>query len=147
MKFSFLGLMVLLVLGACSSRNQSDDAALNNTKTNGIKNLVYANDMNTFNELIKSDVPVLVDFYADWCAPCRMMSPILEQVAHNMDKEVKVIKVNVDKNKQAAAKYSVRSIPTLILFHKGEVIWQGVGVIQADQIEQIIRSKSSVANN
>ncbi|MCF8359162.1 MAG: thioredoxin [Prolixibacteraceae bacterium] len=99
--------------------------------------------MSSFNEIIKGSQPVLVDFYADWCAPCRMMAPILEQVAGNMDGKVKILKVNVDKNREAATKYGIRSIPTLMLFQNGQVKWQGVGVIQADQIEQVITSKTS----
>ncbi|MBN2649657.1 MAG: thioredoxin [Prolixibacteraceae bacterium] len=100
--------------------------------------------MASFNELINSNKPVLVDFYADWCAPCKMMSPIIQQVADKMHDSVKVIKVNVDKNSQAASKYGIRSIPTLMLFQNGEIKWQGVGVLQADQIEQIIKSKSTL---
>ena len=88
------------------------------------------------------DKPCLIDFYADWCAPCRMMAPILQQVAKEMDGKVKIVKVNVDKNSDAARKYMIRSIPTMILFKKGEVKWQGVGVMQADQIKSIIEQKS-----
>ncbi len=100
--------------------------------------------MASFNEIINSDKPVLVDFYADWCAPCKMMAPILKQVADNMSNAVRVIKVNVDKNSDAAMKYGVRNIPTLILFQNGEIKWQGAGVLQADQIEQIVKTKSVV---
>ena len=100
--------------------------------------------MSTFKEIINSDTPVLVDFYADWCAPCKMVAPILEQVSANMKGKVRIIKVNVDKNQDAAAKYGIRSIPTLMLFQKGEIRWQGVGVMQADQIMQIVEAKSKV---
>jgi len=72
-----------------------------------------------------------------------MMAPVLEQVAGEMQGKVKILKVNVDKNRDAAMKYGIRSIPTLILFQKGEVKWQGVGVIQADQIKQIVLQKTS----
>lgn len=99
--------------------------------------------MSTFNEIINGDQPVLVDFYADWCAPCRMMSPILEQLAHDMKGEIKVLKVNVDKNPEAAQKYGIRSIPALMLFKSGKVKWQGVGVLQADKIKQIIKTKGN----
>lgn len=143
----FLGLMVVLVMVVgfigCKAKSKDGAATETNYQTKNENLIKYANDMSTFNEIIKSGQPVLVDFYADWCAPCRMMAPILEQVAGNM-KGVKVIKVNVDKNSQAAAKYGIRSIPTLMLFQNGEVKWQGVGVIQADQIEQIVKSKSTL---
>lgn len=102
--------------------------------------------MSNFNNIINSKTPVLVDFYADWCAPCKMVAPILEQVATNMKGKVRIIKVNVDKNQDAAAKYGIRSIPTLILFQNGEIKWQGLGVMQADQIMQIVEAKAAVAH-
>ncbi len=84
----------------------------------------------SFNALLKeSQTPVLVDFYADWCGPCQTLSPIVEQVAKEMQGKVKVIKVNVDKNQTAALQYQVRSIPTLILFHKGDVLWRKAGLM------------------
>ena len=112
-----------------------------NKSSNG-NEIVIIDNMSNFNEIINGNTPVLVDFYADWCAPCRMMAPILQQVAKEMDGKVKIVKVNVDKNSDAARKYMIRSIPTMILFKKGEVKWQGVGVMQADQINSIIEQKS-----
>ncbi len=125
----------LFMLGACNEKREK-----NNTATSTIQ---IIENMSSFNEIINSNQPVLVDFYADWCAPCRMMAPVLEQVAGEMQGKVKILKVNVDKNRDAAMKYGIRSIPTLILFQKGEVKWQGVGVIQADQIKQIVLQKTS----
>lgn len=90
--------------------------------------------MASFGELIKSETPVLVDFYADWCGPCKMMAPYLEEVAQKMKGKVKVIKVDVDKNQQASAKYRVQSIPTLILFQNGEVKWRQAGVVDPSTI-------------
>jgi thioredoxin 1 len=124
---------------SASSKKEAGTNEKNAVHKTGI---LYAEDMKTFNDIINGNQPVLVDFYADWCAPCRMMAPILEQVAGNMQGEVKILKVDVDKNRDAAMKYGVRSIPTLILFKNGEVKWQGVGVIQADQIQQIVKTKS-----
>lgn len=84
----------------------------------------------SFSALLKeSETPVLVDFYADWCGPCQTLSPIVEEVAKEMHGRVKVIKVNVDKNQVAALHYQVRSIPTLILFHKGEILWKRAGLM------------------
>lgn len=100
--------------------------------------------MASFNEIINSGKPVLVDFYADWCGPCKMMTPILKQVAENMNDTIKIIKVDVDKNGRAAMKYGIRNVPTLMLFQNGEIKWQGAGVLQADQIEQIVKTKSIV---
>lgn len=143
-RISFIGIMVVLALvvgnSGCSGNSKNKPVAGADNKAN----IEYADNMNSFNELIKGNKPVLVDFYADWCAPCRMMSPILEQVARDMANDVKVVKVNVDKNRQAATQYGIRTIPTLMLFQNGEVKWQGVGVMQADQIEQVIKSKSNI---
>lgn len=134
--FAFMvALVTSFLLGACKEKREN-----NNTTTNTIQIL---ENMSSFNEIINSKQPVLVDFYADWCAPCRMMAPVLEQVASEMQGKVKILKVNVDKNRDAAMKYGIRSIPTLILFQKGEVKWQGVGVIQADQIKQILQQKTN----
>jgi thioredoxin 1 len=94
--------------------------------------------MSKFKELINSDLPVLVDFYATWCGPCKMMSPILEDVAAKMKGQVKIVKVDVDKNPNAAEAYQVRGVPTLILFKNGKQLWRQSGVVQANQLIQLI---------
>ena len=94
--------------------------------------------MSKFTELIKGETPVLVDFYATWCGPCKTMSPILEDVKSQLKGKAKVLKIDVDKNPQASAYYQVRSVPTLILFKKGLQLWRQSGVVQANQIIQII---------
>ena len=86
--------------------------------------------MSKFSELIKnSEVPVLVDFYADWCQPCKIMAPVLKSVANKYQGRLKVLKVDVDKNQKAAAKYQIRGIPTMILFHKGKILWRQSGAM------------------
>jgi len=101
--------------------------------------------MKTFNDLIQqSEVPVLVDFYADWCGPCHMIAPAIKQVAAELDGKVKVVKVDVDKNQAAAAAYGIRSIPTLILFHKGNVLWRHAGLIQAAGIRAELEKHANV---
>jgi len=86
--------------------------------------------MSSFSDLInKSEKPVLVDFYADWCGPCKYMSPVLKSVADKLDEKLKVIKVDVDKNQRAAQVYKVQGIPTLILFHKGKILWRQSGAM------------------
>ena len=100
--------------------------------------------MASFKELIQSpDVPVLVDFYADWCGPCQMMNPVIEQVAKDLSGQVKIIKVNVDKNQAAAAKYGIRGIPAFILFQNGEIRWRHNGGIDGNQLKQVLLQHSS----
>jgi thioredoxin 1 len=99
----------------------------------------------SFQELIQAPgMPVLVDFYADWCGPCKTMAPILEQVAKNHSGKVKVIKINVDHNQAVAQQYRVQGIPTLILFYQGRILWRQSGVVPAHQLNQIIEQQ--VAN-
>ena len=95
--------------------------------------------MGKFDELIKSEKPTLVDFYATWCGPCKMMSPLLEQVATEMGDETKIIKVDIDKNRDAAAKYGIRSVPTLILFKEGEIVWRQSGLPPKNLITESIK--------
>ncbi|MCB9174606.1 MAG: thioredoxin [Flavobacteriales bacterium] len=94
--------------------------------------------MSKFTDLIKGETPVLVDFYATWCGPCKMMSPILEDVSSQIKGKAKVLKIDIDKNPQAASYYNVRSVPTLILFKKGKQVWRQSGVVQSKQLVQII---------
>lgn len=84
-----------------------------------------------FDALVDQETPVLVDFYADWCGPCQAMAPILKQVASEFEGKVKVIKIDVDRNQPIAQRFGVRSIPTLILFKGGNVLWQQAGMMTA----------------
>lgn len=92
-----------------------------------------------FNNLIAGNTPVLVDFYADWCAPCKMMTPVLHEVKKQTGDQLKIIKINVDENHSIAGKYQVRSIPSVMLFKNGEMKWSGVGVMQSNQLLQVVR--------
>lgn len=97
----------------------------------------------TFSELIRSEKPVLVDFFATWCGPCQMMKPILKELSEKVGNEAAIITVDVDKNPQAAAAYQVQGVPTLILFKKGQVLWRQSGVVPAYQLENIIRQHAA----
>lgn len=94
--------------------------------------------MSKFSELINSDQPVLVDFFAEWCGPCKTMAPILKELSASVNGKARIIKVDIDKNQLAAAKYKVQSVPTLVLFKKGEIVWRQSGVVPANHILNII---------
>ncbi len=95
-----------------------------------------------FNDIINGDIPVLVDFFADWCGPCKMLAPILKDVKTEMGDQVKIVKIDVDRNQELAAKYQVRGVPTMILYKNGKQLWRQSGVLQKHQITEVIKSHS-----
>lgn len=95
--------------------------------------------MSTFNDIIQADKPVLVDFFAEWCGPCKMMAPILKEVKANLGDAVTVIKIDVDKNPAVAQKFGIQGVPTLIAFRQGQVKWRQSGVVPAKQIESVLK--------
>jgi len=100
--------------------------------------------MSTFQSIIQSDKPVLVDFFATWCGPCQTLAPILKQVKDNLGDRISIIKIDVDKNQQIAAQYQVRGVPTMILFQNGKQLWRQSGVLSsADLIKTIVEKSNS----
>ena len=96
----------------------------------------------SFKKLISSETPVLIDFFADWCGPCKMLAPILKDVKEELGDAVKIVKIDVDKNQSIATKYQVRGVPTMLLFKNGKQVWRQSGVLQKNDIVQIIQSQN-----
>jgi len=96
----------------------------------------------SFNSIIDSKTPVLIDFYADWCGPCKTLAPILKDVKSEFNDNIKIIKIDVDKNQNLAAKYQVRGVPTMMLFKNGSQLWRQSGVLQKQDLVNIINQHS-----
>jgi thioredoxin 1 len=100
--------------------------------------------MSRFQDLLQSGKPVLVDFSAEWCGPCKTMAPMLKEAKDQMGDAVTVIKVDVDRNPEAAGHYDIRSVPTLMLFKNGEVLWRQSGVVPVQTLVATVREKAGV---
>ena len=93
-----------------------------------------------FQNLINSEIPVLLDFYADWCGPCQAMKPILVELKEKMGDRALIVKIDTEKNQELSAQLQIRSIPTLMIYHKGEQKWRHSGVVSTDQLEELLHS-------
>lgn len=99
--------------------------------------------MKTFKDIIDSEKPVLVDFFATWCGPCQSLAPILKEVKDSLGERISIIKIDVDKNQALAADYQVRGVPTMMLFQNGKQLWRQSGVLSKQQILQVILEKAT----
>ncbi|MEM8522008.1 thioredoxin [Flavobacterium sp. PL12] len=99
--------------------------------------------MSKFDTIINSEKPVLIDFFATWCGPCKMLGPILKEVKDSLGERISIIKVDVDKNQQIASKYQVRGVPTMILYQRGQQLWRQSGVLTKQEIIKNILEKSN----
>lgn len=93
----------------------------------------------TFTEMINSDKPVLVDFFAEWCGPCKMLAPVLKQVKEEVQDSASIIKIDIDKNQPTAAAYNISAVPTILLFKKGKVLWRQSGVVPKTELVKKIK--------
>jgi thioredoxin 1 len=100
--------------------------------------------MENFGQLINSSIPVLVDFYADWCGPCKAMNPVIKEVAQHVQGKARVIKVDIDKSREAAEVYRVQAVPTFIIFKDGRIIWRHSGMIDGRSLEARLESSMNV---
>lgn len=94
--------------------------------------------MARFSEIINGKKPVLIDFFAEWCGPCKMMSPILKQVKKDIGDTAIILKVDVDKNQELASKFQIRGVPTLLLFKEGKILWRQSGVVQKNELVNLL---------
>lgn len=128
MKKVFLGLFILaavstFVVSCSGGSNEKSD---------------LKNQDESFDDIINGSTPVIVDFYADWCKPCKIQAPILEELESELGEKVRVVKVNVDYEDQLANKYGIQSIPTIMVFKNGKTIWKAVGVQQKETLTNVV---------
>ena len=95
--------------------------------------------MESFNEIINGDKPVLVDFFATWCGPCQAMAPVIELLGKSLQGQARLLKIDIDKNKTVASQYQIQSVPTFLIFKKGQILWRHSGVMDKSALEQQIK--------
>ena len=96
--------------------------------------------MNKFQDIIAGDTPVLVDFFAEWCGPCKMIKTVLEELKKKMGNKIIILKIDIDKNISLSSEYRIQSVPTLVLWKQGEIIWRQSGALSLNELEQVLSS-------
>lgn len=96
--------------------------------------------MNKFQDIIAGDTPVLVDFFAEWCGPCKMIKPVIEELKKKMGNKIIILKIDIDKNISLSSEYRIQSVPTLVLWKQGEIIWRQSGALSLNELEQVLSS-------
>jgi thioredoxin 1 len=98
----------------------------------------------SFGDIIRGDKPVLVDFHAEWCGPCKMMKPVLDELRQSLGDKIRILKIDIDKNSTLSNSLNITGVPTLMLFQKGQVLWRQSGVLPAKQIQNVIQQKAAL---
>ena len=109
--------------------------------------ILHTTDSDFESDVLKSDQPVLLDFWAEWCGPCKMIAPILDQLAEEFGERLKIVKLNIDENQKTPQRFNIRSIPTLLLFNNGAVAAQQVGAVSKAQLESFVNANLSAAES
>ena len=126
--------------GTCAITSKPINSTIYGAILGGLMVSLFKQNKMKFNDIISSDKPVLVDFFAEWCGPCKSMSPILKEVKDAVGDKVTIIKLDVDKNPQTASQYRVQGVPTLILFKNGNILWQQSGVVSKNQLVKTLQN-------
>ena len=136
---------MIIVCPSCGAKNRVPEDKLNAQPSCGQchQNLIplapiELNEQNFSNFVSHSDLPILIDLWAEWCGPCKMMKPILRDLKSNMGENVTILKIDVDQNPQIASVFQIQSVPTMILFKNGNIVWRQSGVVPAPQLQSII---------
>lgn len=133
MKKTIYGIILLAIIATITlSCNNGENTSSKTKKT------TVEGNVETFDDIINGNVPVIVDFYADWCKPCKIQGPIIDEVAAELGEQVRILKVNVDNEDQLANKYGIQSIPTIMVFKNGKTIWKEVGVQQKETLTKVV---------
>ena len=141
----FVILVIAIILASRFVNNQGEETIQESKENTNIlnegeenMNIIKVSDENFEQEVLNSNIPVLVDFYADWCGPCKMLSPVVDEVAKEND-DIKVVKVNVDESQNTAIKYQVMSIPTLVVIKNGNEVNRSVGLIDKQEVLNLVK--------